>query len=334
MAKNERIPEGVRKAINRISPGRYVDPATGRVYVDSADMDGSFEAMQDDVRYADETRHALRKLDEQREKPPPEIEDLAQTWLLRHAQRLEDTTGWRKRAEGRRTTIEGKRRFKRSIGSDLDEEDLDELAAIEAALKENEMHERKCHLPSREVVSGKYDVLTDPDADPADRIQSGEDLVEAIDHHGKAVPLPEGLTREEFEGVVPAMLEDLRGEALVTPEEESRVGATDANPDGPPAGEKLVSNVPNPTRHVRVTLHKGPLDGRVVTVGTHWPPCQLFIGFDGERGEVVSNEPLRVYPQHVYRCPAHVGKPPAFTADARYDRTDSGNATAPESASV
>ena len=317
MTRNDRVPHHVRKASNRIGPGRYVDPATGRVYIDSADMDGAFDRMQEDVRVADETRDALRKLDEQRETPPPEVEAQAQEWLVRHAQRLEDSGGWQTRAKARKSTLEGKRQFQGSIGVPLDQEDLDELAAIEAALENDMGHERIPHLPSLEVVTGKWEVLTDGGADLEDRIQSGRDLVEAIDRHGTAVPLPHGLTREQFESVVPGVLETLTSEEV--------------HDEEPEAADRAVSNTshpqhenPNPPRFVRVTFHKGPLDGQGATVPTSWTGGLLFCREEGHTLEA-SPDPLDSYPQHVYRCPAHVGEPPRFTSDAKYDRTEHGN---------
>ena len=352
MARNSRIPAHIRKEINRIGPGRYVDPSNGRVYIDSADMDGAFEKMQDDVRHADEARDALRKLDAQREEPPPEVQAMAAEHLMRHAQRLEDSGGWQDRAKGRKATLEGKRRFKQSIGSDLDQDDLDELAAIEAALENDDMgHKRIPHLPSRDVVTGKLEVFTDPDANLEDRIQSGKDLVEAIDHHGASVPLPEGMDRAEFETSAPKLLESLLGIDNDGADEEPETDDTESNvtPDGNEAeqdedpvahdeGEREAADAPsegkpeaNPPREVVVTLHKGPLDGLQPRVPTDWTGGLLFCRHDPEGSElIVATEPLAAYPHHVYRCPPHVGEPPVFTADAIYDRTESGNVAQPQ----
>ncbi len=135
MPRNDRIPAGVRREINRIGPGKYADPRTGRIYVDSADMDDSFEEMIDGVKAADEKRDAEKELGNDRERPPVEIEELAVQQSLRHAQRMEDQA-WTERAGNRRKHLLGKRKWKRGLGEELDEEEIEELAAIDAALKE------------------------------------------------------------------------------------------------------------------------------------------------------------------------------------------------------
>lgn len=134
---NDRIPPGVRKEINKIGPGKYLDPVTRRIYVDSADMDGAFDQMIDDTRAADEKRDAEHKA-RMKALPPQHVMEQAYGWQLAHAERVlqqhEDTTGWRKRASGRREHLLARQASKRELGSDLDPEDLEELDALDDAL--------------------------------------------------------------------------------------------------------------------------------------------------------------------------------------------------------
>lgn len=151
MARNDRIPQGVRKLANRLGPGRYMDPATRRIYVDSADMDDSFEEMIDNVANADATRIAEMERRRKLPRPPPQVQEQAKNHLLGHAERilqrredgwLSGGGGWLSRARKRQAALLGRQRWKRQINSELDTEDLQELedlaAAIATAEQENE----------------------------------------------------------------------------------------------------------------------------------------------------------------------------------------------------
>lgn len=135
MPRNDRIPEGVRKEINKIGPGKYLDPSTGRTYIDSADMDDYFDEMIDGVAEADQKRidelEARRKLP----RPPINVQRQADEHVRRHAERMlqkvEDSAdhGWRKRAEGRLALLNA-----RATLRELDEEEKQELADLKQAL--------------------------------------------------------------------------------------------------------------------------------------------------------------------------------------------------------
>ncbi len=135
----DRIPQGLRKEINRVGPGKYCDPATGRIYVDSADMDEAFEEMIDGTKKADEARDLAKEkeLRADRPRPPMEIEELAVQQLYRHADRLGGGIDV-KAAKSRHKHLLGKQAWRRSLGEDLDDKELEELAALLAALGANE----------------------------------------------------------------------------------------------------------------------------------------------------------------------------------------------------
>lgn len=83
MTKN-RIPRRIRKACNRIAPGKYVDPTTGRIYVDSADMDNAFEETLDKAESDFDANQRARPA-----QPPDEYLEIAERNVRRFWDRAE-----------------------------------------------------------------------------------------------------------------------------------------------------------------------------------------------------------------------------------------------------
>jgi hypothetical protein len=137
---NDRIPRGLRTHANRIGPGRYMDPKTKRIYVDSADMDDAFDEMIDDAASSDRKRIEEWEAKDKLPRPPQWLQDLANEHVVRHANRLlekledSDDHGWRSRAGKRRKALLGRQAWQRSLGEDLDADDLRELEALNGCL--------------------------------------------------------------------------------------------------------------------------------------------------------------------------------------------------------
>lgn len=324
MARNERIPARIRREINRIGPGRYVDPETGRVYIDSADMDGAFETMQDDVRAADEERDRERRAEARRPKPPPEVEALAARQLARHTERLRGVREQREDSK-RLKHLRGVRAWKRSIGEELDDERLAELRALEEA----EMaHERKRTPMPAEVVSGKYETMLDERAALSDRQNCAQELVDEIDHHGAAANLPEGVLRREFEEKVGEYVEALCGRhpdprsassGGGTPDSEHGRGPTDpagGETSGPTDETREEPTLEGPV-DLLTKLHGGPFDGRTVLAPKDWAVAGLLFVCEDEDDLSYSDSQIPDRRCAVYRFVV-VGSD--LSADARFDR--------------
>lgn len=151
MAHSDRIPRGIRNMACRIGPGRYMDPANGRIYVDSSDMDDFFEEMVDGTANADAKRLEEMEARKLIPRPPTALQDLAKQHLLNHAERLVQKAedggiaggeGWKERANNRERHLLWRQQFKQGLGQELDAEDTQELADLAAVLrpakKENE----------------------------------------------------------------------------------------------------------------------------------------------------------------------------------------------------
>lgn len=142
--RNDRIPKGIRKEANRLSPGRYCDPATGRIYVDSADMDDAFEEMIDGTKNADRKRIAEYENRRLLPVPPPNLQAQAKEHLQNHALRISQNVEdreWGSRAEKRRAVLLGRKAWNEKLGRTLDDDEIKELAELDKALKPKQENE-------------------------------------------------------------------------------------------------------------------------------------------------------------------------------------------------
>ncbi len=239
MARNDRIPQGIRKEINKIGPGKYCDPETGRIYVDSADMDDSFEQMQDDVRNADAKRDAIKAAEAARPKPPDNVREQADAHLLGMAQRFEDTA-WVGRAKSRREHLLGRQRWKRSIGAELEPEDLEELAELESALHTEEAMEEAASVPEgmQELVDALWGTLTSPEADDPHKLTAAAELGGLILSE-EALPIPAGykydaaMFKDQVFKIGEAVANRI-GDAMFEPLLRETEDAAEGKPEDPP----------------------------------------------------------------------------------------------------
>lgn len=138
--KEDRIPPGIRKAINRIGPGRYCDPATGRIYIDSADMDDEWDEL------VDEGQSRTQEIERERGQGPDDeylrlseqrMAEVVEQVQTRNASRIEVELHQERVAmlEGRLRTVRAAQTWRATQGFEPDPEHADEISALEEEIR-------------------------------------------------------------------------------------------------------------------------------------------------------------------------------------------------------